>query len=735
MRALRLLGLGLISASSIGLVRQAQAWASREPVTPAAQPKQEQEQTHLPLRFEPNRGQFGPEVKFLARGPGYGLYLTDAGARLALLGAEQQVVTLRVVGGRAVEPVGLSPLPGHSNYLLGSDRSKWRASVEAFGRVAYEGVLPGVDLVFYGTAGNELEYDLELAAGVDAKSIALEVEGAHALRLDAHGAMVLQLASGQELVKRAPVVTQADANGQRVAVNARYELRGANRVGFVLGAYDAARPLLIDPVLSFSSYLGGQPFDQLNAVAVDSAGNTYVAGYTTGVLYPTQGPMQPSFAGGGSDAVISKINPAGTGYVYATYIGGDGADQAYAVTADNAGNAYVTGVTYSINFPTGGALQNTPGGGADGFVTKLSSTGSIVYSSYLGGSGDDWVSGVAVSASGAAYLGGTTFSTNFPTLGAYQAIAKEQDAFVTQLSPAGSSLVFSTCLGGTGDEFGNAIALAGDQAIIVGSTGSGNFPTLSPFQATYGGGARDAFVTKLNTSGSGLAFSTFLGGLAVDEASAVSVSGGAPVVAGMTTSTNFPTAAPGQATSGGGRDAFVTRFNGSGGGLIHSTYLGGSGEEWARGVAADASYSYVVGYTASSNFPLAAPLQGQEAYGGGTFDGFFAAYSSSGGKSYSTYLGGSGEDKALGVALRAGNAIHLVGGTISPNFPNLTPLPSQNVLRNSQDGFVVKSPLLDLKVAVPASESGLLACLAGLLLGLGLLRLKHDAPNDAAQSV
>jgi hypothetical protein len=732
-RALRLLGLGLITASSVGLVRQAQAWASREPVAQAAQPKQEQ--NHLPLRFEPNRGQFGPEVRFLARGPGYGLYLTDSGATLALLGAERQVVTLRVVGGRAVAPVGLSPLPGHSNYLVGSDRSRWRESVEAFGRVEYESVLPGVDLVFYGTAGHELEYDLELAPGIDPKSIELEVGGAQALRVDACGDLVVQLASGHELVKRAPVVSQTDARGQRVTVSARYELRGAGRVGFVPDAYDTTRPLLIDPVLSFSSYLGGQPFDQLNAVAVDSAGNTYVAGYTTGVLYPTQSPMQPSFAGGGSDAVISKINPAGTGYVYATYIGGDGADQAYAVAADDAGNAYVAGVTYSSNFPTVGALQNMPGGGADGFVTKLSSNGTLVYSSYLGGSADDWVSGVAVNASGSAYLGGTTFSTNFPTLGAYQPVAKGQDAFVTRLSPAGSSLTFSTYLGGTGDEFGNAIALAGDQAIIVGSTGSGNFPTLSPFQATYGGGSRDAFVTKLDTSGSGLAFSTFLGGLAVDEASAVSVSGSAPVVAGMTTSTNFPTVAPGQATSGGGRDAFVTRFNGSGSGVTYSTYLGGSGEEWARGIAADASYSYVVGYTASANFPLAAPLVGQEAYGGGTFDGFFAAYSANGGKSYSAYLGGSGEDKALAVALRAGSAIHLVGATISPNFPNLTPLPSQNVARSSQDGFVVKSPLLDLKVAVPASPNSLPAWLAGFFLGLGLLRLKHGASNAAAPSV
>lgn len=737
--------MGLVALCAAGLWREAQAFAERsvEPMQgPAATagPRLEPGGSAA-LRFEPNRGQFEDQVRFAARGPRYGLYLTDEGATLALLQdrSHQEVVTMRLVGGRAVAPVGSRTLPGSLNYLVGNDRSKWRSGVESYGQVTYSDVLPGVHLVYRSSTQAELEYDLRLDAGVDPTPLEVELRGAQSLTLDSAGNAVVQLASGAQLLERAPVAYQTNAAGERLAVSSRYELRAPNRLGFVVGPHDRQLPLVIDPVLSYATYLGGQNFDQLYSVAADQAGNTYVAGYTTGFLFPTINPYQGAYLAGGSDAVICKISPTGGGFIYSTYLGGSGADQAYAIATDGAGNAYVSGVTYSTDFPTVAAFQATPGGGglADAFVAKLDSVGaSLLYSTYLGGNSDDFPRGIAATASGQAFVVGSTFSANFPLANAYQNTLKGgQDAFITAFNPAGNALSYSTFLGGTSAEYGNALtALPGGEVIAVGNTSSSNFPTQAPFQAAFAGGSGDAFVTRLNASGSALVNSTYLGGQFGDEASAVTSVAGAAVVVGYTTSTNFPTAAAAQpaiGSTGGVRDAFVTRFNAAGSALVHSTYLGGSGEEWALGVAADATYSYVVGYTASTNFPLLLPLAGQGSYNG-AIDGFVAAYSAGGIRSYATYLGGSAEDKALAVALQPGRGIHIAGNTLSPNFPVLSPLPAQNAARGSQDGFVVRSPVLDLNVAVPASSWRTVLLLAGLFLGAGLLRLPRQARLSAS---
>jgi hypothetical protein len=730
----------LVALCAAGLWREAQAFAERSAGPALAAPAKSGTRLESPgsaaLRFEPNRGQFEGQVRFVARGPRYGLYLTDEGATLALLPdrTRQEVVTMRLVGGRNVEPLGSATLAGHSNYLVGNDRSKWRSGIESYGRVTYHDVLPGVDVVYRGSEQAELEYDLLLDAGVDPAPLEIELAGVALVTLDASGNAVLRLASGEQLLERAPVAYQTNAAGERLAVSSRYELRGQNRLGFVVGQHDRRLPLVIDPVLSYATYLGGQNFDQLYGVATDQAGNTYVAGYTTGFLFPTINPYQGAYLAGGSDAVICKISPTGSGFIYSTYLGGTGADQAYAVATDGAGNTYVGGVTYSTDFPTVNAFQAAPGGGglADTFVAKLDSVGaSLFYSTYLGGNSDDFPRGIATTTTGQVFVVGSTFSSNFPLANAYQNVLKGgQDAFITAFNPAGTTLAYSTLLGGTGAEYGNAItALPSGEVMAVGNTSSSNFPTQAPFQATFGGGSGDAFVTRLSANGATLVNSTYLGGQFGDEASAVTSVAGAAVVVGYTTSTNFPTALAAQpaiGSVGGVRDAFVTRFNAAGSALVHSTYLGGSGEEWALGVAADANYSYVVGYTASANFPLLSPLLGQSSYGG-AIDGFVAAYTAGGVRSYATYLGGSAEDKAVAVALQPGKGIHIAGNTLSPNFPVLSPLPAQNAPRGSQDGFVVRSPVLDLNVAVPANSWRAALLLAGLFLGAGLLRLPRRA--------
>jgi hypothetical protein len=503
--------------------------------------------------------------------------------------------------------------------------------------------------------------------------------------------------------------------------------RALRLAGLVLGALWSLG-LLAKPAaaatLSYGTYLGGSKFDTFYAVAADSSGNTYAVGYTTGTLFPTQNAAQPSYGGGASDAVVVKLNAAGTNIIYATYLGGSDSDQAYGIATDAAGNAYITGVTYSTNFPRAGALQSTFGGGLqDAFVTKLSPTGAIVYSTYLGGSGDDLGQGITVNAAGEAYVTGTTFSANFPRLAPLQnALGGTNDAFVSKLSAAGGSLVYSTYLGGSGGEYGQGIAIdnAGG-AIVVGQTGSSNFPLAAAAQAAFGGSASDAFVSRLSPAGSAFVYSTYLGGTGADVATGVAQVGGAAIVVGYTSSSNFPRFNASQSTYGGSTDGFLTRVSSAGTSLDFSTYLGGSGSDTANAVLLEAAgYVYVAGQTASSDFPVLSPIAGQESRSG-TDDGFLAAFSAaSGAKAYATYLGGNATDAAVGVAAGA-NLLHVLGNTFSTNLS--TPGGLFTSPLGPQDGFVARLPILTL-VPAPAGSWLSWLLLATLLTGASAVALR-----------
>jgi len=615
-------------------------------------------------------------------------------------------------------------LPGQVNYFVGTDRQNWRSGVETFARVRYESVLPGVDVEYYGTEGRELEYDLFLAAGVTPDSLALDFGGVSRITLSADGRAQLRLLDGSLVVKEPPVAYQV-RSGKRVLVAVKYVLRGPG-LGFAVGEHDVSLPLVIDPVLTYSSYFGGSSFDEATAIAADSAGNTYFVGYTASSLFPTWSPVQPVHGGGAYDAFVVKLDPSGQHMVYSTYLGGSGPDIAYAVATDALGNAYVAGLTSSPNFPVSAAFQPALGGGQDAFVTKLNASGSaLIYSTYLGGLGDDFAQGITVSGAGAAYLVGTTFSPNFPTKAPLQASIKGgQDAFVTQLNPSGAALVYSTFLGGGDTEYGSAIALdSSGSAYVVGSTTSPNYPTLNARQTTFAGGGTDAFLSKLNLTGSGLVFSTYLGGTSADEALGVSAPQGFAVVAGFTFSTDFPVTLPAQPVAGGNNnsDAFVTRFDASGTAAIYSTYFGGTGNDRATAVVSDSGgIAYVVGRTDSADLPLVAPSTGQGTYGGAV-DAFALALPASGSRfAYATYLGGAGEDRAAGVALSPGTT-HVVGITRSLNFPLVNPIINGSV--GAQDAFVVKLPSIDTVTAAPAGGLAWLAFAAALLLALALVLL------------
>jgi beta-propeller repeat-containing protein len=617
----------------------------------------------LPLHFEANRGQTHQDAHFLARGPGYNLYLTANEAVLVLskpnadvkrdahgTKAKEKSLALRMsLVGAATKPLvsGLEEQAGKTNYFVGRDRSKWHTNVPTYAKVQYGNVYPGIDLVYYGNQ-RQLEYDFVVAPGADPNKIVLAFKGADKLEIDSQGDLVLHAAGG-DIRQHKPVVYQ-EIDGIRQEIAGRYVRKGDNRVGFQLAAYDATQPLIIDPVvLSYSTYLGGNFFDGASAIAVDADGNAYVTGGTTSPGFPTTaGASQSAFPGGFDPYVfVTKLNPSGTALVYSTYLGsGSGYNFGRGIAVDAAGNAYVTGETQSSVFPTTpGAFQPARASlYGSAFVTKLNPTGSaLVYSTYLSGTTYDYGTSITVDADGNAYVTGNVTSTDFPTTaGAFQPSLGGGfvDAFVTKLNPTGSVLVYSTYLGGSGQESSGGIALdAAGSAYVAGSTASVNFPTTAgAFQTTFGGAA-DAFVAKLNPTGSALVYSTYLRD-GRGNAIAVDVNGNA-YVTGTTYSASFPaTAGAFQTTYAGGRDgystgdAFVTKLDPTGSALVYSTYLGGSdGGEWSAGIAVDCSGNfYVAGSTNSLNFPTTpGAFQAIGHTGGGfssnTYDAFVAKFS------------------------------------------------------------------------------------------------------------
>ena len=689
----------------------------------------------LPLSFEANRGQTDSQVRFLSRGPQHTLLLAPTEAVLIFItrehpeGVEGQATKAKLAKPRPAtrtalrmtflganpdaRVTGREELPGKANYFIGNDPAGWRTNVPTYARVHYEDLYPGIDLVYYGNQ-RQLEYDFVVRPGADPRRIALGFRGAQRLEVDPQGDLVLHTAAGA-IRQRKPIIYQEVA-GRRVEIPGDYVLRDGQRVGFHVAAYDTSLPLIIDPVLSYSTYLGGMEFDEGRGITVDATtGEAYVTGFTNSFDFPTiAGSFQTAFAQGNGDAFVTKLNATGSALVYSTYLGGNGADEGRGIAIDSIGQAYVTGITGSSNFPTTpGAYQTVTGGGSEGtidaFVTKLNFDGSmLLYSTYLGGNGQDSGLGIAVDSNFNAYVTGSTVpffdanTPNFPTTpGAFQTAfgGGGGDAFVTKLKPDGSGLVYSTYLGGSGSDTGFGIALGtGGNAYVTGSTDSIDFPTTGgAFQTAFGGGLGDAFVTKLNPFGAGLDYSTYLGGTRSDEGFAIAVdTGGNAYVTGDTDSTDFPTTTGAFQTVIGSPaefvgDAFVTKLNATGSALSYSTYLGGDGSDQGNGIAVDTSgNAYVTGFTGSTNFPATAGPFGP----GGGGDAFVTALNPTGTAPlvFSTYLGGTGGDMGMGItvdAMSSPNA-YVVGITQSTDFPT-TPGAFDTMFNGGfDDAFVAK---------------------------------------------
>lgn len=713
----------------------------------------------LPLTFEANHGQIDPRVRFVSRGSGYSIFLTDREAVLALSGSSRDakiaspgvrrdfelvsrhsaiedpkfstdsstaVLRVKLMGANpSPQVVGVNELPGKSNYFRGNDPSQWHTNVPTYATVKYQSVYPGIDLVYHGNQ-RQLEYDFVVAPGAHPQDIRLSFRGAESMEIDAQGDLVVHTAAG-EVREHKPVVYQEIA-GRRQVIAGGYVFRG-DALGFVVSEYDSRQPLVIDPVLSYSTYLGGSSDDFPGGIAVDAAGNAYVTGWTSSTNFPTTtGAFQTTLSGGvvRGDVFVTKLSADGSALLYSTYLGSDGVDFGSGIAVDAAGNAYITGsiFTYtpgvSTNFPvTPGAFQTTFGGGSqDGFMTKLNANGSaLLYSTYLAGSAIDIPRAVAVDAAGNAYLTGDTNSANFPTTtGVFQTAfgGGDEDAFVTELNADGSALIYSTYLGGSNGDFGYGIAVdATGNAYLTGLTSSPNFPTTSgPFQPTPAGGS-DAFVTKLNANGSALIYSTYLGGGDNDSGYGIAVdSTGNAYVTGQTISGNFPATAGAFQTSVSGSPAgFVTKLNADGSALSYSSYLSGSGGNGASGIAVDsAGNAYVIG-EAGAGFPTTADAV-QKTSGGGS-DAFVAVLNASGSALItSTYLGGRGNDGGTRIALDPANDVYLIGITYrgnfrSPNFPTTTGAFQRTYGGGVFDALVAKiAPTPDFSLSASALSPG-----------------------------
>src|SRR5208283_2947007 len=475
------------------------------------------------------------------------------------------VVRMELAGANAApRVVGAEELPGKINYLIGNDPAKWRTNISTYAKVKYQGVYPGVDLVCHSNQG-QLEYDFVVAPSMDPKAIRLQFRGAGELRVDRKGDLLL--GSGIKEVRFEKPMVYQELAGKKKPVEGSYLLASADQIGFRLGDYDHSQPLVIDPVLSYSTYLGGDAAEGY-AIAVDTAGDAYVTGSAGFTNFPTANGLQPALGGpNATNAFITKFNSHGSALVYSTYLGGSNLDTGYGIAVDTAGNAYVTGVTSSANFPTVNALQATLAGSENAFITKINASGSaLIYSTYLGGSGYDAGMGIAVDASGNVYVTGNTSSTNFPKVNALQStLAGNYNGFVTKFNATGSALIYSTYLGGSGGDQGNGIAVdASGNAYVTGITSSFDFPTVNALQSAYAG-TYDPFVTEINANGSALIYSTYLGGSNRDFGLGIAADpSGNAYVTGNTSSTNFPTANALQGALGGrsaGINAFVTKIS------------------------------------------------------------------------------------------------------------------------------------------------------------------------------
>ncbi|MCK6684160.1 MAG: SBBP repeat-containing protein [Thermoanaerobaculia bacterium] len=689
------------------------AGAERALAGPAAQTSK------VPLYFEPNLGQTAPGFEFLARGEGYLALVKRDGITLRLMSGRcgeparkgplsrdggasgpetpaqeapcaTETATLRIEGGMPhARVIPEQKLEGISNYLIGNDSSRWLTHIPQYGAIRIEGVYPGIDLVLRPN-GTNLRYDFEVFPGADPGKIRLRMEGAE--RTEVAGERLIHHMKRGQLEQRDLRVSQ----GAESVAGARFAATPDGRIGFDVPVWNRREKLVIDPTFSWGTYLGGYGPEDVRGLAIDSAGNAYVTGLANNPVFPVTAGAFSTVHAGGYDAFVTKLNAAGTALVYSTFLGGEANDYGIDIAVDASGSAYVTGETRSTGFPvTAGAFDMVHGGDLDAFVTKLNAAGTgLVYSTYLGDSVRDSGFSIAVDGSGNAHVTGTTTSAGFPVTagvvdGTHNGVG---DVFVTKVNATGTALLYSTFLGGIDDESGRGIAIDGSgNAYLTGETRSAGFPVVAGGFDTTHNGDYDVFMTKLNATGTSLTYSTFVGGAGADYTRGIALDAtGNAYVTGYTGSAGYPaTVGAFDTVQNGDYDAFVTKLNAAGTALVYSTFLGDTGPDHGNGIAVDsAGRAHVTGYTASIGFPVTAGAL--DTVQNGDFDVFVTKLDAAGALlAFSTFLGGAGYEGGDGIAVDTSGNVFVTGQTRSNTFP-VTGGAYQTVIGGDFDVFVSK---------------------------------------------
>ena len=691
----------------------------------------------LSLAFEANQGQTDPQVKFLAHGSGYTIFLTAGqmvldlrpsavlsnAAKSSAAPAASPKTTSAVI---QINMVGANPNPkvagedlqaGKVNYFIGKDPKKWQTNVAIYKQVRYKDVYPGIDLVYYGNQ-SRVEHDFVIAPGADPGQVQLDVKGVDRLSIAANGDLSLHKGT-DEVRLQAPVIYQ-EFHGLRVPVTGQYMVKNSTHVSFALGPYDKTMPLVIDPVLVYGTFLGGLANDEAVGITVDSNGSAYVTGWTQSTNFPLAGQNGPP--PGGQSAFVAKLDVSGSSLVYADYIGGSSANYSTAMAMDSSNHVFITGYTYASDFPVVNPYQANPAGGLEGFVTEVAADGaSLLYSTYLGGNSDDYPYGIVLDGTDNIYIAGMTYSQNFPVVNAYQLAASPNQqgywggyGFLTKIAPDGSAPVFSTYFAGSANVAENCyygpcwpspqsaitgVAVDGSgNAYVAGKTNTYDFPVTQGAYQTSNATTSDeqvGFVGKFTSSGN-LAYSTYFAAVQNSydfnlNAVAVDSNGSAYIVGYSYPGYNsIPLTTPNlcDPTQSSCSWGFITKFDPTGSTLVYSTYLAANVDVWPQSLLVDAAGdAYVYGYSGGGDQSfLVNPI---ETYTGEQ-DLFLQELDPTGATQlFSTFLGGYGSDSPGGIALDSAGAIYLTGNTNSTDYP-VTAAALQNTIGGNYDAFVTK---------------------------------------------
>ncbi len=663
----------------------------------------EKQNLKIPLYFVKNDGQLKDDVKFYVTGNKNGILFKEDGVYLLLRNESSEVVRIAPLNSnKEFEIIGEEKNEGKVSYFIGNSPEKWKRDIPTFRKIRYKEVWKGVDITFYGS-GSNLEYDILVKPGADISKISFAIERVKELELSENGELVFKLPSGKIIYQSKPYIYQ-EIDGKIIEVEGSYIIKrenGKKCFSFALKSFNSSYPLIIDPTLIYSTYLGGSNYDGGYGISIDPEGNVYIIGQTFSSDFPVSSPIKGNKSGY-YDVFVTKINPEGNSIVYSTFIGGSGYDYGYAIGVDSSGNAYITGYTESSDFPTQNPAQKNNSGGRDVFVAKINSEGNfLVYSTYLGGSGNDYGYGIATDGRGNAYVTGLTYSTDFPTKNPIYGYSGYGDIFLTKIASNGN-ITYSTYFGGTNNDYAYGIAVdPSENVYLTGATYSTDFPVKNPVKER--GGLWDSFLVKINSEGKQVILSSFIGGSDNDYGTGIAVDPLENVyITGYTSSPDFPTQNPLQESNAGNYDTFVTKISTSENSILFSTFIGGGSEDFGRGIAIDSNGNvYIAGETYSTNFPTHDPIQESNA---GYWDAFVVKINLDANVFvYSTYLGGSGNDYARGIAVDSLGNAYLTGYTSSSNFPTAVPIYGYS---SGYDSFVSKIEAGLIKYILTVSKTG-----------------------------